>query len=396
MIGVKLTDKGYRVVINLEEWALTPKELRRAALLHELAHVVRGDCLRVKAEDTTSADALLFNVAADAVINRTLPSLCKAPFGVVNPEALATEVGLSPATMTAAMAYTLMKNKLGELDKDKLQGVLQRVCFPTDQSALDAREPQPLEDLADIFPLPVHLRTWVAQRVQWTTSSESMAQDVKGHEGDDGDAAVAHVKDTRELKEAAKQDNMQDALPQTPQRGGGAGNAKGSTWTPNQAKIVALCERVRDFVRVNGEAVRQRNRSYRRQGRWMLYPSRPYTLAHTFALYLDLSGSMYQHWEILAGVAKWAKGEGAKVFTFDSEVVEWHEGQQFQAGGGTLWHPIVESAKKEGLGAIVVITDGDFFDRLEDPGVPVLWILTQARQMPFGQTLHITTAAVVS
>lgn len=252
-----------------------------------------------------------------------------------------------------------------------------------------------MDDLSDLFPLPVHLRTWVAQRVEWSVSSESMAQDVKGYEGEEGDAAVAHTKETKELKEAAKQDQLEDALPQTPQRSSGAGSGKGSTWTPTQAKVVALCERVRDFVRVNGEAVRQRNRSYRRQGRWMLYPSRPYSLTHTFALYLDLSGSMYQHWEVLAGVARWAKGEGAKVFTFDTEVVEWQDGKPFQAGGGTLWQPIVESAKREGLGALVVVTDGDFFDRLEDPGLPVLWILTQGKRMPFGQTLDISKAAVI-
>jgi hypothetical protein len=284
---------------------------------------------------------------------------------------------------------------MGEVDKDKLQAVLQRVCFPVDQAAMEAREPQPMNDLSDVIPLPVHLRTWVAQRIEWATSSESITQDIRGHEGDDGDAAVAHARDTRELKEAAKQDRMEDALPQTPQRSGGAGNTKGGTWTPTQARVVALCERVREFVQANGEAVRRRNRSYRRQGRWMLYPARPYSLTHTFAIYLDLSGSMYQHWEVLAGVARWARGEGAKVFTFDTAVVAWEDGKPFQAGGGTLWQPILESAKKEGLGALVVVTDGDFFDRLEDPGLPVLWILTQEKRMPFGQTLDITKAAVI-
>jgi len=395
MIGVKLTDKGYRVVINAQEWALTPKELRRVVLLHELAHVIRGDCLRVKAEEATGPEAVLYNIAADAVINRTLPSLCKAPFGVVNPEAVAREVGMDPGTMTAAMAYTILKHKLGDVDHDKVKALGQRVCFPADEAAMAARQVQPSDDLADLFPLPVHLRTWVAQRVEWTVACESMMRDVKGHEGDDGDAAVAHARDTKELKEAARQDNMEDALPQQPQRGGGAGGGKGGTWAPTQAKTVALCDKVREFVHTTGEAVRRRSRSYRRQGRWMLYPSRPYSLAHTFALYLDLSGSMYQHWEVLAGVAKWAKSEGGKVFTFDTEVVEWQEGKPFHAGGGTLWQPVVESAKKEGLGAIIVVTDGDFFDRVEDPGIPVLWILTQNRRMPFGQGIDINQAAVI-
>lgn len=391
MIGVKLTEKGYKVLINVQEWALTPRELRRSALLHELAHVIRGDCLRVKAEDATTPEAMLYNITADAVINRTLPSLCKAPFGVVNPEAVAREAGMDPNVMTAAIAYTVLKNKLGTVDHHKVVGLIQGVCFPVDDAAMAARQVQPSEDLADLFPLPVHLRTWVAQRVEWTVATESMVQDVKGHEGDEGDCAVAHTADTAELRDAAQKDHMEDALPQQPQRGGGAGGGKGSTWTPTQARTVALCDRVREFVRANGHAVRQRNRSYRRQGRWMLYPSRPYSFTHTFALYLDLSGSMFQYWEILAGVAKWARCEGAKVFTFDTEVVEWQEGKPFHAGGGTLWQPIVESAKKEGLGALVVVTDGDFFDRLEDPGLPVLWILTECKRMPFGQTLDMTS-----
>jgi hypothetical protein len=393
MIGVKLTDKGYKVVINVQEWALTPRELRRAALLHELAHVVRGDCLRVKVEEATGPEAMLYNIAADAVINRTLPSLCKAPFGVVDPQRVAAAAGLSADGMTANLAYAALKNRIGEVSEPNVQDLIQRVCFPADPAAMAARQPHPVDALSDLFPLPVHLRTWVAQRVEWTASNESLHRDVKGYEGEPGDAAVAHAKETRELKDAAKKDNAEDALPQAPRRG--AGKGAGSAWTPTQARTVALCDKVREFVHTAGDAVRRRNRSYRRQGRWMLYPSRPYSLAHTFALYLDLSGSMYQHWEVLAGVARWAKSEGGKVFTFDTEVVEWQEGKPFQAGGGTLWQPIVESAKREGLGAIIVVTDGEFFDRVEDPGIPVLWLLTQNRAMPFGQTLDITKAAVI-
>ena len=387
MIGVKLTDKGYRVVINAQEWALTPPELRRAALLHELAHVVRGDCLRTKADVASAPEALLYNVAADAVINRALPSLCNAPFGVVDPQRVATEANLSADGMTASLAYSAIKSKMAELNEASVQDLIQRVCFPPDSDAMAARQPHPTDTLSDLFPLPVHLRTWVAQRVEWTVevARGGMSRDVRGYEGKPGDAAVAHAKETRELKDAAKKDNVEDALPRQPRRS--AGNVKGSTWTPTQARTVALCDRVRQFVLTAGEAVRRRSRSYRRQGRWMLYPSRPYSLAHTFAIFIDLSGSMFQHWEVLAGVARWAKAEGGRVFTFDTEVVEWQEGQRFHAGGGTLWRPVIESAKKEQLGAIVVVTDGEFFDKLEDPGIPVLWILTERREMPFGEVI---------
>jgi hypothetical protein len=386
MIGVKLTDRGYKIAINAEEWALTPPTLRRAALLHELAHVIRGDCLRTKADVATAPEALLYNVAADAVINRTLPSLQSAPFGVVDPQRVAAAAGLSADGMTANLAYSALKSKMTEVSEASVQDLIQRVCFPADPAAMSARQPQPAESLSDLFPLPVHLRTWVAQRVEWTASNESLHRDVKGYEGEPGDAAVAHAKDTRELKEAAQKDNMEEALPKQPQRGG-AGGGKGSTWTPTQARTVALCDKVREFVHTAGDAVRRRNRSYRRQGRWMLYPSRPYSLTHTFALYIDLSGSTLPHWEVFAGVARWAKAEGARVFTFDDGVREWHPGQKFTAGGGTSWRPIMESAKKEKLGAIVVVTDGDFFDRLEDPGIPVLWILTERRHMPFGSII---------
>jgi len=387
MIWIKLTDQGYKVMIDAQEWALTPPELRRAALLHELAHVVRGDCLHTEANVASAPEALLYNVAADAVINRTLPSLHAAPFGVVDPQKVATEAGLTVDGMTANLAYSAIKSKMSEVSEASVQDLIKRVCFPPDPAAMAARQPHPTDTLSDLFPLPVHLRTWVAQRVEWTAGAMGggMAQDVRGYEGDPGDAAVAHAKEARELKDAAKKDNAEDALPRTPQRGAGAG--KGGTWTPTQARIVALCDRVREFVRTTGEAVRRRHRSYRRQGRWMLYPSRPYSLDHTFAIYLDLSGSTLQHWEVFAGVARWAKGEGARVFTFDTGVVEWHPGQSFSAGGGTLWQPIVESAKRQQLGAIVVVTDGEFFDRLEDPGIPVLWILTERREMPFGSVI---------
>jgi hypothetical protein len=390
MIGVKLTDRGYRIVINAHEWALTPPELRRAALLHELAHVVRGDCLRTRADVASAPEALLYNVAADGVINRTLPSLCNAPFGVVDPRRVATEAGLPVDGMTASLAYSAIKSKMTEVSEANVQDLIQRVCFPPDPAAMAARQPHPTDSLSDLFPLPVHLRTWVAQRVEWTSevARGGITRDVRGYEGSPGDAAVAHAKETRELKDAAKKDNAEDALPKQPPRG--AGTSRGSTWTPAQARTVALCDRVREFVRTTGEAVRRRNRSYRRQGRWMLYPSRPYSLSHTFAIYIDMSGSTLPHWEVLAGVARWAKSEGGRVFTFDTEVAEWREGKPFRAGGGTLWRPVVESAKREGLGAIVVVTDGEFFDKLDDPGIPVLWILTERRGMPFGEVINWT------
>ena len=67
---VELMDYGYRINLGDNFDVFSPGQ-KKIALLHELAHVLRGDCL-LQADDSD-----LLNISADATINGTMPELDK-------------------------------------------------------------------------------------------------------------------------------------------------------------------------------------------------------------------------------------------------------------------------------------------------------------------------------
>lgn len=57
---------------------------------------------------------------------------------------------------------------------------------------------------------------------------------------------------------------------------------------------------------------------------------------------------------------------------------------RLQGGGGTEFIPAFRAAKAINPNAILCLTDGEIFDRVPDPGIPVGWILTHGGRKPFG------------
>jgi predicted metal-dependent peptidase len=66
---------------------------------------------------------------------------------------------------------------------------------------------------------------------------------------------------------------------------------------------------------------------------------------------------------------------------------------QFTGRGGTQIKPVMEWAKEHRPNALVVFTDGDFWDRPFNPGVPVIWVIYDNPDFtaPFGKVIRYTT-----
>ena len=56
---------------------------------------------------------------------------------------------------------------------------------------------------------------------------------------------------------------------------------------------------------------------------------------------------------------------------------------RLQGGGGTEFIPAFRAAKAINPHCILVMTDGEIFDKVPDPGIPTGWILTHGGHKPF-------------
>jgi predicted metal-dependent peptidase len=70
---------------------------------------------------------------------------------------------------------------------------------------------------------------------------------------------------------------------------------------------------------------------------------------------------------------------------------------EFEAigGGGTKFQPVFDQLEADGIvpACVVYLTDGDCWDRPENPGYPVVWACTTDRQQAFGEHIRIQRGA---
>lgn len=124
---------------------------------------------------------------------------------------------------------------------------------------------------------------------------------------------------------------------------------------------------------------RTRKKRNRRYG--LLYPGVKIERKCKLAVGFDLSGSITddikdKFTKELAEIAPYAE---ITVLFFDTTVTEEKEFEETDfhykvpGGGGTLFAPVFERAKELQVDGLVMLTDGENFDKIEDPGFPTLW-----------------------
>ena len=341
-------ERTYTLRINPEWWSGLTVEQRRSVLLHEIAHVWRGDCPRgLELAQNGQIQPQTWNIATDAVINRTLGDL---PPGVQYEDAC-RRAGLNPS-VTWYTAYHIA------------QALAQ-------SESQDSGESQ-----------------------QAGSGSGPAGQGERTFEGDvvpSGDP-VDHAREKADLEKAAKADGLDPGkdlpgcrAPKQRQAGRGEGAA---VWTPDKRAALRVAVDLRTEVAKSTKR-REPVRSWRREGRLPLLRGISRVPRPSVGLYLDVSGSTSAHWSDLAAIARGLRRDGVEVFVFDDGVRNWDCVSPLRAGGGTAWQPVREHATGR-FDKIIVATDGYFFDSVHSiDGVEVVWLVMPGGRRPadFGRAL---------
>ena len=341
--------RTYTLRINPEWWSGLTVEQRRSVLLHEIAHVWRGDCPRgLELAQKGQINPQTWNIATDAVINRTLNDL---PPGV-RYEGACERAGLKPS-VTWYTAYHIAQ------------------ALTQSESSDGSGESQ-----------------------QAAPGADSGDQDGRTFEGDvvpSGDP-VDHAREKADLEKAARADGLDPAKdfpasrrPQPRQAGRGEGAA---VWTPDKRAALRVAVDLRAEVAKSTKR-REPVRSWRREGRLPLLRGISRVPRPSVGLYLDVSGSTSEHWSDIAAIARGLRRDGVEVFVFNDGVREWDCVSPLRAGGGTTWQPIREHATGR-FDKAIVATDGYFFDSVDAiGGVEVVWLVMPGGRKPadFGRTL---------
>jgi hypothetical protein len=337
--------RTYTLRINPEWWSGLTVEQRRSVLLHEIAHVWRGDCPRgLELAQSGQIPPQTWNVATDAVINRTLGEL---PPGV-RYEDTCERAGLNPAVTwyTAYhIAQALAQSTSQDSDSDRSgQGTAENADRPLENDVVPSGDP------------------------------------------------VDHAREKGELEKAAKADGLDPAKdfpasrrPQPRQAGKGEGP---TVWTPDKRAALRLAVDLRAEVAKSTKR-REPVRSWRWEGRLPLLRGVSRLPRPSVGLYLDVSGSTSSHWSDLAAIARGLRRDGVEVYVFDDGVRDWDCVSPLRAGGGTTWQPVREHAAGR-FDKVIVATDGYFFDSVDAiGGVEVVWLITPGGRRPasFGRAL---------
>lgn len=315
--GVQLTDKGY--VLHLGETALAlTGEVRNALLMHEFAHIWRGDCLRTVKQLKT------WNVAADAPINyKLLPSeleqLRTAFGGAVTWEELKAELPNGSELPNIPPSTQVIYDLLVQSGKE----------FPDDQHVLEMdgeREECEKHHIRAVLDMPK------------------------------GVGADLYL---------AKNPKRQKVMPKSEPR--------------------ALSALRRTLQRINPKdgPTRARTRSWMREGRVTGMRGSVSAPRHRVVCALDVSGSMQS---LIPQMLSIAAGTNRDV---DCRLMLWATSAQWissadqdaDVGGGTSIAPALHLAKSWNPSAVIIITDGEFYEMAPTEGMPpIIWLLTQAER----------------
>lgn len=221
------------------------------------------------------------------------------------------------------------------------------------------------------------------------------SQGASGMEGVDGMGIAA-------VMEAARQ-TMRNLLERAATAGTAPGDL-GQLLDNLRPPKVPWIHETRHWLRKNLHLDRERSftRPPRKKVRGLpvVLPGRSRKTGYRIAVLFDMSGSVPDSdceqffGEIDRGILPYAE---VHLITFDGDArppVRYRKGDWRKTKmdrGGTRILPALEKAKQiRDLSAIVILTDGDTADEAkEPPGVPVLWVLTRNRPIPFGKKIVI-------
>jgi predicted metal-dependent peptidase len=311
-------------------------EEKAAVLAHELAHLLRGDCVRLKMKEI---DPFKWNIAADACINeskadpllkleRRLTSQLDRPISFVFKDRL-IEKGMLPEEFSEKEPGT--------------QEIYDNLTDPKNQEGV----PDSLSVDEDMTP------------------AEAMREHTK--------AALDAKKIIKELEKAGIDTGL-DGLGYS--KVGGSGGREFAPVEP--LGVYEIDPLLKELGRVRG----QRRRSFRREGRVSCTPRMLPAKNKKLAIYVDISGSMNHIGRVAKAVALYLDKYDVKWYLFGTKVTEIAGSHMIPTGGycdGTDFDCIFDNVPTDRQ--VVVITDGEC--HLGNPGrVPAdtVWAVIGGRQ----------------
>jgi len=312
LVGVALTDRGYILALGSQIDSYNDEQAK-IVLLHEIAHVLRGDCL-----GDGDVDPGLANIAKDSIINCGFPDF-KSHFPSGPPY------------------YWDLAKEYDELPSDMIPG------WKLIYDVLKKNSP-PMMVSFDAAP-------------QNKTSSRKKAEQIHAK-------VVLEARKVEALKKLGAGPLVKGAY---------QGRVKGQPLPP----WARLLNKITRKVRKNGFGSLVHVRTYNRPGRVEGLRGVARQPRLTIEVILDVSGSCSALEPVFRGLAQTLKRHyNVRLGVFANQFAEIKRaGEVPEVGGGTEIRPVMEALDKIRPDLAIILTDGDFFDALELPTCPVWFVI---------------------
>lgn len=329
-----------------------PPEIQREIVIHELAHLIRGDMLVAQKVGAFESEEKrrAFNIAADALINQTLPELHNSGRFYTYSRLRVTYQDLPGHLPETVWLYNFLLRQ-----------------NPPDQGGGGGNG-----DNGD------------------NGGGGENAGDILEPQGDPDANAAGWAATVSRLTQSAQARGVELPAANDPLSGRGAGDAPATGTRQVTPEAVALGA-VRRALEHALRRVRQPRafggsmkdvRTYRRmRNNLPTYLPRP---AARVVLAIDVSGTMMEYYGRVTYIAqKLAREYYVDVLAW-SDRAEWVRppyDKSVTFGGGTLLAPAVDEAAKRRPDAVVIITDDDLHDRdaaytaLHRIGASIVWVI---------------------
>jgi hypothetical protein len=338
-LAVELCDDGYRLHYNPDFVNALGRGDEKAlyyAILHELLHVLRGDCL-ITLRDK-NIDHEVWNYSADVNINMQLP-------------------------------YSLLDTYCKMFWGDESDGILTYEKMRVDFAEVEWPD--------DAVPSTRFIYDHIKPIWDKRGKRKSLNNDVVRYSGSNPrQAEKAHAGAVLDAAQAFKDTDLQDMASIRVKRG--------LSGTFSRRSVPALVTEIPDLLRWarnSAGGIQAKKRTWRRESH--ACPDLPgvgYVRRYKVAIAIDCSGSLANLYEKLIGVARWAAKD------LDLEVILWASEAKHvrmhelltppDVGAWTYVKPALELARSLLPDALIVLTDGGFTDQpdvADLPSCPIIW-----------------------
>lgn len=308
----------------------TTEEEQVTLLLHEVSHILRGDCLRNFDKNTNHAQ--LWCMAADSLINENLNHTCvKGLNGILYHEHIRT---------------------------DKNIGKYMPAWLPTTQFIFDKM----LEHLPTI--------------------ELSCCGGAKPYEGDRVEAEKIHIKTVLSIRESLTSDEGNLLIKKL-----------GFDLNINNGSLQSLVSGYKPAVwlhtllsHIQGRSFYGKleySRSYARQGRIEELKGNYRIPKKKIMIALDCSGSCSDFLQEFSELANWMKKkDSVQLAAFDVKAWKINTPKNLPNAGGTSFQPVFKLASNLHADAVIMLTDGMATDVKPLPKMPVIWCVTKNHWKP--------------